>query len=636
MSGSVITFYSYKGGVGRSFALANVGVLLARWGFRVLCIDFDLEAPGLAHFFGSVEQSPESRDWLHRAPGLVELVTDFKKDPASPLAWREHVRLLEHPALGGISLMKAGRADGRYTQRLRRLNWKTLYRSGLGNALEDMFKELRQEFDYVLIDARTGITDFSGIITAQLPDVLVFLFTANEQSLDGSMEVARRAAKARNGLALDRSRLLLLPIPARFEAQFEHRIAAAWRDRFASELQEFYRGWAGPKDPVARLIQATTIPYVPYWTFGERLSVVEDESSEPQGINYSLETIAALLAHCLGQTGLMLESRDEYVAAARRIALGKGQARTDIFLSYDHVNTFAAEGMREALSRRGLKVFMDRYELPAGEPSETALRSAIEASDHMLVLIGEGTRERRWQEFEIRAFQRQAATDERPRFIVPVLLEGTPPSSIPNVLRHTQFVTVGLDFDTAAEQVVDMLRPTQLAVELRTGRRCYISFDAAHDLWRVQQVRNMGRIEAQPLLDRREWDEILRRGAKAIETWIDDNMRSKECLVVLVGAETAGRRWVRFEIERAWRAGLGILAINIHNLKDREGLSSKKGVDPFDSVIVDGRAVEGRVYDPPFSDSAAVYGYIQENVGQWISDAIEARGPSARARGAAN
>jgi len=636
MSGSVITFYSYKGGVGRSFALANIGVLLARWGFRVLCIDFDLEAPGLAHFFGSVEQEPDTRDWLRRAPGLVELVTDFKRDSASPLAWRDHVRRLEHPALGGISLMKAGRADGRYTQRLRRLNWKTLYRSGLGNALEKMFDELREEFDYVLIDARTGITDFSGIITAQLPDVLAFLFTANEQSLDGSVEVARRAAKVRNSLALDRSRLLLLPIPARFEAQFEHKIAAAWRDRFASELQEFYRGWAGVKDSAARLVQATTIPYVPYWTFGERLSVVEDEGSEPSGINYSLETLAALLAHRLGQTALMLESRDEYVAAARRIALGRGQPRTDVFLSYHHANTFAAEGMREALSRRGLSVFMDRYDLPAGEPSETALRSAIEASDHMLVLVGESTRERRWQEFEIRTFQRQAATDERPRFIVPVLLDGTPPSAIPNVLRHTQSVTVGLDFDTAAAQVVDMLRPTQMAAEFRTRRRCYISFDAAHDLWRVQQVRNMGRIEAQPLLDRGDWDEILRRGDRSIETWIEDNMRAKECLVVLVGAETAGRKWVRFEIERAWRAGLGILAVHIHNLKDREGRPSKKGTNPLEDLVVDGKAVKGVAYDPPFSDSAAVYGYIQENVGQWISDAVEARRSGAAVRSETN
>lgn len=571
-------------------------------------------------------QDAPTRDWLQEAPGLVELVARYKKEPAAPLAWRDHVRRLDHPSLGGISLMKAGRADRTYTQRLRRLNWKTLYRSGLGGALERMFDELRDEFDYVLIDARTGVTDFSGIIAAQLPDVLAFLFTANEQSLEGSVEVARRAAKARNGLALDRSRLLLLPIPARFETQFEHRIAMAWRDRFATELAEFYRGWAGPEDSTARLIQATTIPYVPYWTFGERLSVVEDETGDPLGINYSLETLAALLAHRLGQTGLMLESRDDYVAAAKRIATGIGRPRTDVFLSYDHVNTFAAESMREALSRRGLSVFMDRHELPAGEPSEAALRSAIEASDHMLVLVGDGTRERRWQEFEIRAFQRQAATDERPRFIVPVLLDGTPASAIPNVLRHTQFVTVSLDFDSAARKVVDMLRPAQLEAGPRPGRKCYVSFDAAHDLWRVQQVRNMGRIEAQPLLDQVAWDGIRRRGDKAIAAWVDDNMRGKECLVVLVGAQTAARKWVTYEIERAWRAGLGVLAIHIHNLKDRDGRRAEKGADPFDGLLVEGRAVEGRAYDPPFSESAAVYEYIRNNVGQWISNAVDARG----------
>lgn len=626
MAGSVVTFYSYKGGVGRSFALANIGVLLARWGFRVLCIDFDLEAPGLAHFFASVTQDAPTHDWLQKAPGLVELVTRYKKEPETPLAWRDYVRRLDHPSLGGISLMTSGRADQTYSQRLRRLNWKTLYRLGLGSALERMFGELRDEFDYVLIDARTGLTDFSGIIAAQLPDVLAFLFTANAQSLEGSVEVARRAAKARNGLALDRSRLLLLPIPARFETQFEHRIAMAWRDRFATELAEFYRGWAGPEDATARLIQATTIPYVPYWTFGERLSVVEEETADPLGINYSLETIAALLAHRLGQTSLMLESRDDYVAAARRIAADSGRPRTDVFLSYDHVNTFAAEGMREALLKQGLSVFMDRHELPAGEPSEAALRSAIEGSDHMLVLIGDGTRERRWQEFEIRAFQRQAATDERPRFIVPVLLDGTSPSAIPNLLRHTQFVTVSLDFDSAARKVMDMLRPPQLESEPRPGRKCYVSFDAAHDLWRVQQVRNMGRIEAQPLLNRKAWDEIRRRGDKAIAAWVDDNMRGKECLVVLVGARTADRRWVRYEIKQAWRSGLGVLAIHIHNLKDRDGRRAEKGRDPFEALLVEGKAVEGRAYDPPFSDSVAVYEYIRNNVTQWITDAVDARG----------
>lgn len=625
VAGSVVTFYSYKGGVGRSFALANVGVLLSRWGFRVLCIDFDLEAPGLAHFFGSVAQDAQTRDWLREGPGLVELVARYKREPAAPLAWRDHVHRLESPLLGGISLMKAGQADRTYSQRLRRLNWKTLYRLGLGSALERMFGELRDEFDYVLIDARTGVTDFSGIIAAQLPDVLAFLFTANEQSLEGSVEVARRAAKARNGLALDRSRLLLLPIPARFETQFEHRISMAWRERFATELVEFYRGWAGATDSTARLIQATTIPYVPYWTFGERLSVVEDETADPLGINYSLETLAALLAHRLGQTGLMLESRDDYVAAARRIAAGSRRSRVDVFLSYDHVNTFAAEEMREALSKQGLSVFMDRYVFPAGEPTEAALRSAIETSDHMLVLVGDGARERRWQEFEIRSFQRQAATDEHRRFIVPVLLDGTPPAAIPDLLRHMKYVTVGLDFDSAARKVVDMLRPAQLEPGPRPGRKCYISFDAAHDMWRVQQVRNMGRFETQPLLDREAWEQVQRGGDKAINAWMDDNMRGKECLIVLVGAQTADRKWVRYEIERAWSTGLGVLAIHVHNLKDRDGRYSKKGASPFDVHLIEGYAVDARTYDPPFTDSVAVYEYIRDNVGQWISHAVEAR-----------
>ena len=49
--GNIITFYSYKGGTGRSMALANVSYLLASWGYKVLLVDWDLEAPGLHNFF---------------------------------------------------------------------------------------------------------------------------------------------------------------------------------------------------------------------------------------------------------------------------------------------------------------------------------------------------------------------------------------------------------------------------------------------------------------------------------------------------------------------------------------------------------------------------------------------------------
>ena len=78
--GQVVTCYSYKGGVGRSFALANIAVILAQWNLRVLCVDWDLEAPGLDYYFGVND--------LDR-PGLLELVEAVAA--GKPVAPREHV-----------------------------------------------------------------------------------------------------------------------------------------------------------------------------------------------------------------------------------------------------------------------------------------------------------------------------------------------------------------------------------------------------------------------------------------------------------------------------------------------------------------------------------------------------------------
>ena len=248
MTGTVITFYSYKGGVGRSFALANIAVLLGRWGFRVLCIDWDLEAPGLTHFFDTTTEDDQADSTSgHKALGLVELLEIFRTAKNDTMQWRDHAVPLHNQRTPNVSLLMAGHVDHTYTRRLHGLDWNELYDMGLGNAFEVMFAELRQEYDYILIDARTGVTDFSGIITAQLPDVLAFMFTSNEQSFKGATDVARRAVDARNELTVDRSRLLHLPIPARFEIQFEHSISTWWQERFARDLEEFYEPWTPPK-----------------------------------------------------------------------------------------------------------------------------------------------------------------------------------------------------------------------------------------------------------------------------------------------------------------------------------------------------------------------------------------------------
>lgn len=158
------------------------------------------------------------------------------------------------------------------------------------------------------------------------------------------------------------------------------------------------------------------------------------------------------------------------------------------------------------------------------------------------------------------------------------------------------------------------------------AKKCFLSFHYKPDNWRVSQVRQIGSIEEQPLLDSNGWEAIKKDGDAAIEKWIADNMKGKECLIVLVGEKTAGRRWVKYEIKKAWKDGLGVFAIYIHKLKDAAGEQATKGANPFTGLTVDGEAVNGTVYDPPYSTSTYVYDHIKENISTWVSDAINARG----------
>src|SRR5262249_32270779 len=79
----IISFYSYKGGVGRSMAMANLAVLFARAGFRVLVVDFDLEAPGLESYLVAGPDRESSFKQLRERPGLLDLLYDYKRRMAS-------------------------------------------------------------------------------------------------------------------------------------------------------------------------------------------------------------------------------------------------------------------------------------------------------------------------------------------------------------------------------------------------------------------------------------------------------------------------------------------------------------------------------------------------------------------------
>src|SRR5678810_232697 len=99
-------------------------------------------------------------------------------------------------------------------------------------------------------------------------------------------------------------------------------------------------------------------------------------------------------------------------------------------------------------------------------------------------------------------------------------------------------------------------------------RQIFYSFHFDNDVFRVQQIRNMGSLEDNKPVSANDWEEIKENGDAAIERWIEENMSYRSCVVVLVGSETSKRKWVKHEIKKAWNDGKGLVGIYIHNLKD--------------------------------------------------------------------
>ena len=177
----ICTFYSFKGGVGRSMALVNVAVDLARRGRRVLAVDFDLEAPGLDTFPALALEKP--------TPGLVEYVARYLDTDMAPDV-RDYTGA--SPVAENLLVMPSGASRTKYASNFSQIDWQELYAERDGYLLfEDLKEQWRQEIkaDYVLIDSRTGYTDTGGICTRQLPDAVTVLFFPNEQNLRGLTKI---------------------------------------------------------------------------------------------------------------------------------------------------------------------------------------------------------------------------------------------------------------------------------------------------------------------------------------------------------------------------------------------------------------------------------------------------------------
>jgi cellulose biosynthesis protein BcsQ len=444
----IVTFYSYKGGVGRSMALANIAVLLARRGLRVLAVDWDLEAPGLERYFDYFELSIKRGGLL---PFLVEQHAQLGADgEASPDHYRHHLWTIDVGGAHRLSLLGSGRAaHADYARVLENFAWTAFFERGGGDFLEQLRDRWRADFDIVLIDSRTGVSDAGGICTIQMPDVLVTMFTANYQSVLGVRDIIQSSRAARQRLAYDRMALTILPLPSRFP-RGHSKLSHEWLDRISAELGGYLSDWLPrgiePRNVLGRL----TIPHRDEFALGERLAAAEHKTAGAAALTAVYDRIGGLLAAdfqdieaALGPLepapGARALSKsaartiDEPVSASRDLAV-KGDmsslVRHDVFVSYPRAGSVLREWTYRfvesllkpfAATGRSTSFFIDPEDRPDTEFEQQ--RSILDRSRVLLVILTPHYLASSWCLAEWQAFEDREQAEGR-ALIVAIALRG--------------------------------------------------------------------------------------------------------------------------------------------------------------------------------------------------------------------
>ena len=161
------------------------------------------------------------------------------------------------------------------------------------------------------------------------------------------------------------------------------------------------------------------------------------------------------------------------------------------------------------------------------------------------------------------------------------------------------------------------------------ARRAFFSFHYKPDASRAGQVRNMGMVEGNTPVSDNDWEKVTKKGDAAIKKWIADQMHGRSCTVVLVGSNTAGRKWIKHEIVKSWDDEMGVVGIHVHGLKNLDGKTATKGNNPFADITQgnSGKKLSTIVkcYTPSGSNSKERYAWIKKHLANAVEEAIQIR-----------
>jgi MinD-like ATPase involved in chromosome partitioning or flagellar assembly len=407
-NGQVVTFYSFKGGTGRTMALANVAWILAANGMRVLVADWDLESPGLHRFFqpfmdtrvgerpgimdfirryewaavdaaispdaligGSEESRRAARDAVAK---LVDENVSRAEDYTIPLNW-------EFPGEGTLHFLSAGKqTNGDYQMSLSALDWDNFYDNLHGGQFFDALRaNMKANYDYTLIDSRTGLSDIADICTVHLPDVVVDCFTLATQGIEGAAMIARMIRDHS-----DRD-ITIFPIPMRIDYTRKEKA----EDGLAFAARQFEGLPVGMSEAERRAYWTEVeVPYRSLYAYEETLATIGDRPGSQSGLLPSYERITAWITR--GEVAT-LPPREEWLRLRTRLLFSRTQSAETAMVVLDHrpEDQLWAEWVASVLAGAEIAIrWADEGSDARDDPEVATLNVAI-ISDAYIARIGD-------------------------------------------------------------------------------------------------------------------------------------------------------------------------------------------------------------------------------------------------------
>jgi cellulose biosynthesis protein BcsQ len=430
VKGIIYTFYSYKGGVGRSMALANIGMYFYQQGFNTLLVDWDLEAPGIERYFA--RHFDFDVDRIKARPGLVDMIKDYMHNASSP-AKEDGLETDLYPKLSeylfrlsttketSLTLLHAGRrTEGQawkdYVGFVQNFDWTDFYQNWEGGRFFEWLRKQLAEFaDVILIDSRTGITEMGGVATQHLAEIVILLCGANYENIQSTAAMARNFISEVVKIARDDRPLEIIIVPARID------------DADSKGFEEFIRRCNSTfKSIPMRVLDdgysmtQMLIPYLPSLSYEETLVV--DSSSGEVSARRILESYRRIAANMqsLAPEGSRLNSSSRKTSSSYD---------PSIFLVHSILDENAVGWLTEQLRNAGITV---RYNTQEKTPyEEVELLTELAQVTCVVALVSKS--------FNQSNFVRQILflAEDAQKPIIPVLFE---PNQVPLQLAQYQYI----------------------------------------------------------------------------------------------------------------------------------------------------------------------------------------------------